>query len=57
VGTVGFGGGAAGVSRCGVGERELTGGARALVRGERECVEDGRRESKRKAYSVEYAKG
>jgi hypothetical protein len=27
------------------------------VRGEREDVEDGRRESKKKTYSVEYAKG
>jgi hypothetical protein len=38
-------------------ERELTGRARALVRGEREGVEDGRRESKKKMYSMKYAKG
>jgi hypothetical protein len=38
-------------------ERELTGGAHGSVRGEREDVEDGRRESKKKTYSVEYAKG
>jgi hypothetical protein len=28
-----------------------------LVRGEREDIEDGRRESQKKTYSVEYAKG
>jgi hypothetical protein len=38
-------------------ERELTGGTHALVRGEREGAEDGRRESKKKTYSVKYAKG
>jgi hypothetical protein len=38
-------------------ERELTGGAHASVRGEREDVEDGRHESKKKMYSVEYTKG
>jgi hypothetical protein len=38
-------------------ERELTGGAHASVRGESEDIEDGRRESKKKTYSVEYAKG
>jgi hypothetical protein len=38
-------------------ERELTGGAHASARGEREDVEDGRRESKKKTYYVEYAKG
>jgi hypothetical protein len=54
---VGFGGGAAGVGRLWVAERELTGGALASVRVEREDVEDGRHESKKKMYSVEYAKG
>jgi hypothetical protein len=38
-------------------ERELIGGAHASTRGEREDAEDGRRESKKKTYSVEYAKG
>jgi hypothetical protein len=38
-------------------ERELTGGAHASVRGEREGTEGGRRESKKKTYSVKYAKG
>jgi hypothetical protein len=38
-------------------ERELTGGAHASVRGEREDAEDGRHESKKKRYSTEYAKG
>jgi hypothetical protein len=38
-------------------ERELIGGACVSVRGEREGAEDGRRESNRKAYSGEYAKG
>jgi hypothetical protein len=53
---VGFGSGAAGVGQRG-GERALTGGAYASVRGEREGNEDGRSESKRKAYFREYAKG
>jgi hypothetical protein len=52
-----FSGGMVGVSRHGVGERELTGGAHASVRGEREDAEDGMRESKRKMYSQKYAKG
>jgi hypothetical protein len=38
-------------------EREIIGGAHASVRGEREDVEDGRRESKKKMHSVECAKG
>jgi hypothetical protein len=38
-------------------ERELTGEAQALVRGEREDSEDGRRESKKKTFSADYAKG
>jgi hypothetical protein len=38
-------------------ERELTSGAHASVRGEREDAEDGRHESKKKRYSTEYAKG
>jgi hypothetical protein len=38
-------------------ERWLTSGARPSVRGEREGAEDGRHESKRKAYSGEYTKG
>jgi hypothetical protein len=38
-------------------ERELTGGAHASMRAEREDAEDGRRESKKKIYSAEYAKG
>jgi hypothetical protein len=38
-------------------ERELSGGAHASVRGEKEGAEDGSHESKRKAYSGEYAKG
>jgi hypothetical protein len=38
-------------------ERELTGGAHTSARGEREDVEDGRHESQKKTYSVEYAKG
>jgi hypothetical protein len=38
-------------------ERELIGGAHASVRGERLGVEDGRRESKKKMYSVKYTKG
>jgi hypothetical protein len=37
--------------------RELTGGAHASARGEREDTEDGRHESKKKTYSAEYAKG
>jgi hypothetical protein len=37
-------------------ERELTGEAYKLVKGERENAEDGRRESKKKTYSMEYAK-
>jgi hypothetical protein len=56
-GTTGFNGGAAVVGWPRVGERELTGRARTSVRGEREGVEDGRHESKRKKYYVEYAKG
>jgi hypothetical protein len=38
-------------------ERELTGGAHASARGEREGTKDERRESKKKTYSVKYAKG
>jgi hypothetical protein len=38
-------------------ERELTDGAHASMRGEREGAEDGRRESKKKTYSTKYAKG
>jgi hypothetical protein len=38
-------------------ERELTGGAHVSARGEREGIEDGRHESKKKTYSAEYAKG
>jgi hypothetical protein len=38
-------------------ERELTGGAHASARGERENAKDGRRELKMKTYSAEYAKG
>jgi hypothetical protein len=38
-------------------KRELTGRALASVRGERQVAEDGRRESKKKTYSVKYAKG
>jgi hypothetical protein len=38
-------------------ERELIGGAHVSAREEREDVEDGRRESKKKTYSVEYTKG
>jgi hypothetical protein len=38
-------------------EREITCGAHASVRGEREDTDDGRRESKKKTYSMEYAKG
>jgi hypothetical protein len=37
-------------------ERELTGGAHASARGEREDAEDGRRESKKKMYFAVYAK-
>jgi hypothetical protein len=53
---VGFSGSAVGVGQCGVGERADR-GAHASARGEREDVEDGRRESKKKTYYVEYAKG
>jgi hypothetical protein len=38
-------------------ERELTGGAHASARGEREGAEDERRESKKKMYSMKYDKG
>jgi hypothetical protein len=38
-------------------ERELTDRAHASARGEREDTEDGWRESKKKTYSAEYAKG
>jgi hypothetical protein len=38
-------------------ERELTGGADASARGEREGAEDRRRESKKKMYSAKYTKG
>jgi hypothetical protein len=38
-------------------DRELIVGAHASGRGEREDVEDGRRESKRKMYCQKYAKG
>jgi hypothetical protein len=38
-------------------ERELTNGAHASARGEREDAEDGWRESKKKMYYAEYAKG
>jgi hypothetical protein len=38
-------------------ERELIGRAHASTRGEREDTEDGRRESKKKMYSAESAKG
>jgi hypothetical protein len=38
-------------------DSELTGGAHVSARGEREGIEDGRRESKKKAYSVKYVKG
>jgi hypothetical protein len=38
-------------------ERELTGGAHASARREREGAEDGRHESKKKTYYVKYAKG
>jgi hypothetical protein len=38
-------------------KRELTGGAHASVRGEREGAKDGRQESKKKMYYVKYAKG
>jgi hypothetical protein len=38
-------------------ERELTGRAHASARGEREDTEDGWCESKKKMYSMEYAKG
>jgi hypothetical protein len=38
-------------------ERELIGGAHASVRGEREDAKDGRREPRKKMYSMEYAKG
>jgi hypothetical protein len=38
-------------------ERELIGRAHASARGEREGVDDGRRESKKKLYSMKYAKG
>jgi hypothetical protein len=51
----GFCGGAARVDRCGVGER--TDRRSPSVRGEREGTEAGRRESKKKMYSVKYTKG
>jgi hypothetical protein len=52
---VGFGGGA---TRVGAGwERELTSRAHALARGEREGAENGSCESKKRTYSVKYAKG
>jgi hypothetical protein len=38
-------------------ERELTDGGHVSARGEREDVEDGMRESKRKMYSQKYVKG
>jgi hypothetical protein len=38
-------------------ERELICGAHALARGEREGAEDRRRKSKKKMYSMRYAKG
>jgi hypothetical protein len=38
-------------------ERELTGGAHASARGEREDAKAGRRESKREMYSQKYDKG
>jgi hypothetical protein len=38
-------------------ERELTGRAHALARGEREVIEDRRHDPKKKTYSAEYAKG
>jgi hypothetical protein len=38
-------------------ERELTRGAHASARGEREGTEDGRLESKKKMYSAKYTKG
>jgi hypothetical protein len=38
-------------------ERELTGGAHTLARGEREVIEDRRCDPKKKTYSAEYAKG
>jgi hypothetical protein len=53
----GFSGGAAEDGRCGVGERADKWGCSPSARGEREDVEDGRRESKKKMYFVEYAKG
>jgi hypothetical protein len=40
-----------------MGMKELIGGAHTLVRGERKCTEDGRRNPKKKTRSAEYAKG
>jgi hypothetical protein len=50
-----------GISRCGMAgagwRKELTSGAHASVRGEREGAENGRRESKKKTSSAKYDKG
>jgi hypothetical protein len=53
---VGFGVSTAGSTDTGW-ERELTCGTHASARGEREDTEDGRHESKKNMYSVEYTKG